>query len=361
MESTDEAVVEDAVVEETTVRVNTPPPNKKKHGCGFGCLITFLIILAGLVILGAFSKQLKERFPDLFESNPQGSAGEDEFPDFEEVWSAGEGDVNVVRIPITGMIMLGENSPWMINTTEFALRAIRRATLDEDISGILLEVDSGGGGVTASDIIYHALKQFKAAKEGRVVVAIMGDTAASGAYYISLAADYIIAHPTTITGSIGVIMQSYNVSQLAQKLGVSDVTVRSGENKDLLNAFQPVSNAHKEIIQETVNAMYERFAGLVAENRKLPLSKVKQLADGRIFTSEQAKANGLIDEIGYIEDAYSKLAELLDEKSVCIYRYQERENFLNFLKRPKYGLSTELQNLLKERGPQLQYRWNPGL
>ena len=189
----------------------------------------------------------------------------------------------------------------------------------------------------------------------------MCDTAASGAYYISLAADYIIAHPTTITGSIGVIMQTYNVSKLAEKLGVTDVTVKSGNNKDLLNAFQPVSETQKAVIQETIDAMYERFAGLVAKERKLPLEKVKQLADGRIFTSEQAKANKLIDEIGYIEDAYLKLAELLNEKSVCVYRYKEKEGIFNFFKRPKYGLSSELQNLVREREPQLQYRWNPGL
>ena len=134
-----------------------------------------------------------------------------------------------------------------------ALRAIKRATHDPDVEGILLEVDSGGGGITASDILYESLQEFRDADTDRVVVAIFGDVAASGAYYISLAADHIIAHPTTITGSIGVLMQSINARQLGEKIGVHDVTIKSGKNKDILNPLQDLTEEQRALLQGIVD------------------------------------------------------------------------------------------------------------
>ena len=228
---------------------------KKKSGCGLGCM-TMALIAGGVVVLVAviaavalssFSKQLtgKKNTHHMFASSTHMEGGEDEVPDLQEVWSSGsEHGVKVVRIPLTGLIMLGEEG-WgggsSASSAGAALRAIQRATHDPEVEGIILEVDSGGGGITASDIIYKALQDFKKAKRGRVIVTLMGDIAASGAYYISLPSDLILAHPTTITGSIGVIMQSYNIKELAAKIGIKDETFKSGANKDILNPFQDVT------------------------------------------------------------------------------------------------------------------------
>ena len=298
---------------------------------------------------------------DLFKGHGSGEMGEDDYPELVESWSTGQGDVKVVRVPVNGMIMLDQDAWYSGNAVE-ALRAIRRATRDEEVSGLLLEVDSGGGGITDSDIIYKALKNFKAADEKRVIVACMGSTAASGAYYISLAADKIIAHPTTLTGSIGVIMQSYNVKELAAKLGVSDVTIKSGANKDLLNPFQEVKPEQQALLQKVVTSMHGRFVSLVAENRALPLEVVAPLADGRVFVASEALEHKLIDGIGYFEDARRELANLLEVEDVKVFRYEEQMGLFDlFTRKPTFGLDAGLGKVLLEAlegRRQLMYRWS---
>ena len=339
------------------------------RGCGFGCILMVgLFVGLGVSVaialmsgLGALSLPKSPSLSGLLNRHPMPcDVGEDDSPDMVETWSSGQGDTKVVRIPIEGMIMLGE-SPWYSGNARTALRSIRRATHDPDVMGLILEINSGGGGITDSDIIYKALLDFKAAQEGRVVVSLMGDIAASGAYYIALASDSILAHPTTLTGSIGVIMQSYNIKELAAKLGVQDVTIKSGENKDLLNPFQDVKPEQRELLQKVISAMHERFVTLVAENRKLPKETVAPLADGRIFLADEAVANKLIDGIGYGKDAQKTIAGLLGEKTVIVYRYSEQVTLMDiFSPRPGLGVNTDIKKLLGEgmSGERLMYRWN---
>jgi protease-4 len=339
--------------------------SSKRPGCGFGCAL-LVGLFVGLGLLVAFL--LAVGMGSLHAGHGAGAvwplggrhgleAGEDEFPNMVEAWSFGDGDVKVVRIPVTGMIMLGEDS-WYAGNANTVLRSIRRATHDPEVEGLILEINSGGGGITDSDIIYKALLDFKKEQDGRVVVAVMGDVAASGAYYIALAADHILAHPTTLTGSIGVIMQSYNVKELAQKLGVQDVTIKSGANKDLLNPFQEVKPEQKEILQKVISAMHDRFVTLVAENRKLPKETVAPLADGRVFLADEALKHKLIDGIGYGEDAQRKVAELLETDAVRVYRYDEQVSLLDLFARPGVGARLDLGRLLHEAvsDPKLLYR-----
>jgi len=340
---------------------------KKGHGCGFGCaLLIGLFVGLGLLVavllaggLGAVNWPQGEGLAGVFNRSAHAEGvGEDEAPYMVETWSSGSGDVKVVRIPVAGMIMLGESS-WYAGNANTALRSIRRATHDPEVEGLILEINSGGGGITDSDIIYKALLDFKAAQTNRVVVSIMGDVAASGAYYIALASEYIMAHPTSLTGSIGVIMQSYNFKELAAKLGVQDVTIKSGENKDLLNPFQDVKPEQKEILQKVITSMHERFVTLVAENRKLTKETVRPLADGRVFTADEAVQNRLIDGIGYGEDAQRKIAELLDVDSVKVYRYDEQVTLMDLFARPGIGLNVDLKRLMQEstQGAKLMFRW----
>jgi len=341
--------------------------NKKKgHGCGFGCLVLIgLFVGVGLLVavllvcgLGGFNLLSPEgRVAGLFR---HADVGEDECPYMVETWSSGHGEAKVIRIPITGMIMLSDDSSWYAGSANTALRSIRRATHDPEVEGLILEINSGGGGITDSDIIYKAVLDFKAAQEGREVVTIMGDVAASGAYYIALASDCILAHPTTLTGSIGVIMQSYNFKELAAKVGVQDVTIKSGANKDMLNPFQDVKPEQKEMLQKVIMAMYDRFVSLVAENRKLPKEAVLPLADGRVFVADEAVKHRLIDGIGYGEDAQTKLAELLKADGVKVYRYDEQMSLKDLFARPGIGLNLDLGRFVKENmnDAKLMFHWS---
>jgi protease-4 len=292
-----------------------------------GCLFTFvLLLIIGLLLAWFLPPPPEHSMLASWFSSPVESIGADEYPDLDEIWSEGYGTNKVVRIPLNGLIMLDQSSSGIfggVSSSDMARLAIRRATADPDVQAIIMDVDSGGGGVTASDILYHALLNFKASDPRRRVVTICGDMAASGAYYIALASDRIIARPTTVTGSIGVIIQSVNVRELATRFGIADVTYKSGENKDLLNPMGEMSDQKRDIMQAVVDAMHQRFVSLVAKHRSIPEEKLDSLTDGRIFTAESALANGLIDQIGYWEDAISQTQDLLGVPDIIIYRYEE--------------------------------------
>ena len=340
------------------------PPSRKK-GCG--CLVVGLALFGGVFLLGLLGLAGVAVLGALADgSRHDGDFGKDEFPDMEEVWSSGSGTTRVVRIPLTGMIDFkhGPSPLTPDNGTYTTLRSIRRATLDDQVSAIFLDVDSGGGSVTASDILYSALLDFKGARDGRFVVACFGDTAASGAYYVALAADAIYAHPTTVTGSIGVIMRGYNAHGLAEKLGVEAVSIASGENKDMLNPLVEPDPAAVAILQEVVDGLFERFVGLVAENRDLPEDRVREVADGRVFLAETALEKGLIDGIGYEADALDATAELLGLESADdleVIRYAEHFSFwdLMFEERSILGKGGLPGLLGSEDAPRMLYRWMP--
>jgi len=287
---------------------------------------------------------------------PRTEWGADERPNLVEVWSSGSGEVKVARILVRGLILL--DTPGLFSeggTASAALRAIKRATVDPDVRGIILDVDSGGGGITASDILYQALLDFKRKGQGRVVVAQFGDVAASGAYYIALAADRIVAHPTTLTGSIGVIMQSYNIRDLAAKLGITDVTIKSGANKDLLNPFGELTNEQRTMLQGVVDALHDRFVSLTAERRNLDESVVRAIADGRVFLATEALKQGLIDQVGYAENVDVLAASLLETNTIRVIRYEEPRGLMDlFLRKP--GMGFNLQNLIDGGEARLMYR-----
>lgn len=293
-------------------------------------------------------------------TTPARRAGIDEHPHFREVWSSGRGEIKVVRIPLTGMIMLEERG-WSHGASGSAgtvLRSIRRATADPKVSGIILEINSGGGGITASDVLRKALQDFRAGREGRVVVTLMGDIAASGAYYVASVSDKILAYPTTITGSIGVLIQTVNVNELAERLGIRDVTIKSGASKDLLNPLAAPDEAQRQMLQEVVDQMHERFVRLVAESRDLPLGEVQEIADGRIFLADTAMEMGLVDQLGYARDAEKTIARLLESEEVKVFRYEPEFSFTELFRRPSlFGLS--VRDLLSADEPRLMYRWDP--
>jgi len=334
--------------------------SKIGNGCAWGCLISvlvlfglgFLLTLAGMMhAKGALNLAEKWGHRTSIES-----LGVDEYPDLTEVWSCGAGDVKVVRIPVRGMIML-ESDSWEMGNSDSVLASIRRATADSEVKGIILDIDSGGGGITASDILYHELLRFKEAQDGRVIVSIFGDMAASGAYYLAMASDVILAHPTTVTGSIGVIIQAYNFKELAAKIGIKDVTVKSGDNKDLFNPFEDVKPEQRALFQKLIDSMYDRFVTLVATGRKMDKEAVRRLADGRIFSADEAFENNLIDGIGYWEDAQQTAAELLGCDDVYVIRYEEQMSLLDILRsRRGFGMNLLLNSLGAAAEPRVMYK-----
>jgi protease IV len=336
----------------------TEKHKRSRHGCLWAIAICVVLMgFAGLLVVGGIYAVTRSVHVPSFAR----SYGYDEFPRMTEVWSEGSGQTKVIRIPLRGMIMLDTQDGLfggVAGSADVALRAIRRATLDRDVKAIILDIDSGGGGITASDIIYKALVDFRGAQTGRCVVAVFNDLAASGAYYVSLAADRIVAHPTAVTGSIGVLMQSLNVKELAQKIGIRDVTIKSGDNKDMLNPFHELDPKQLELLQAIVNDMHSRFVKLVAENRGLPEAKVREFADGRIFTADSARELGLVDSIGYWSDALAATGELLGTRSLKVYRYEEEVSLASLLKGVNEGnpMSSMLHLLSRTR---LYYMWQP--
>jgi protease IV len=222
---------------------------------------------------------------------------------------------------------------------------------DESVKAIILRVDSPGGGVGPSQEIYREVIKAKAKKK---VVTSMGSVAASGGYYIASASDMIFANPGTITGSIGVIMQFSNFEELLKKIGVKGITIKSGENKDIGSPFRDMTPQEKMIMQTVLDKVHRQFIQAVAEGRKMDPAKVAQFADGRIFTGEQAKEYGLVDQMGNLEDTIDATAKLvgIQGKPTVIYP-EHRITIWDYLLQ---GMARSVAKILSEKGFELSYR-----
>ncbi len=179
---------------------------------------------------------------------------------------------------------------------------------DKDVKAIILRIDSPGGGVGPSQEIYREVMKIRPKKK---VVTSMGAVAASGGYYIASASDLIVANPGTITGSIGVIMQFSNFEELLKKIGIKGVVLKSGEHKDIGSPFREMTPEEKRIMQEVLDNVHQQFIQAVADGRKLDRAKVAEIADGRIFTGEQAKNLGLVDQMGNLQDTIETTAKMV--------------------------------------------------
>ncbi len=205
---------------------------------------------------------------------------------------------------------------------------LRQAQKDSHVKALLLKINSPGGTVTASDILYHEIKEFKERAQAKVVVSMM-DVAASGGYYVSLPADYILAHPTTVTGSIGVIFAYPGIRGLMDKVGLAMHVNTSGELKDMGSPFRPPTLEEQAIFQQLTDNLADRFLELVVENRHLTPEQIKLIASARVFLAPEAKEIGLVDQIGYLDDAIAKakeLAALPENARIIVYRHGDIEN-----------------------------------
>lgn len=266
----------------------------------------------------------------------------------------------VAIIPIRGAITSGTQPAF--DTSEIAasddiIRYIKNAAANSDIKAIVLDVNSPGGGVVPSDEIYHALQNVD-----KPIVVIMRDLAASGGYYVSMAADRIYATPNTLTGSIGVISQFPNAEVLLEKVGVEFTVITSGNSKDFGSLYREMKPEEVEYWRSVIGETYENFVAIVAEGRNLPVETVRPLADGSIYTAQMALEYGLIDEIGYSEDAIAKAAELGGiSGEPRVVRYTGNSGFSSLFRAvsPLGGMEIPANLWQTVLAPSIQFRWLP--
>jgi len=227
-------------------------------------------------------------------------------------------------IPISGTI----SPPF----TSRILRSLEKAEEDDAVKGVVLTIDSPGGLVTDSHQIYHRISRLR---EKKPVVVSMQSMACSGGYYVAMGAGEsgkIFAEPTTWTGSIGVIIPRYDMTQLAQKLGVGFDPLKTGPFKDSLSPFRELAPEERAVWDDIIDQSYQRFLKVIDENRaSLNYEQVKALATGRIFTADDAQRNGLIDEIGYVEDAIEYLKQRVNLKDARVVEYDHPQPLLGLL------------------------------
>lgn len=304
------------------------PAGRSGKGCGCMGLLGAILIFGGLLAVAfaifALATEIKEFVYYLSD-------------DFQTEESAAASDLKpkVVNISIKGPISF-EDAGTRIweekkGSAETIVKAIQKAIDDSKVRGLLLSVNSPGGEITACDVIDQAVQKFKNSSSNRYVVVYMQELAASGGYYVSAHADKIVITPTTLTGSIGVIMQSYQYGDALRKLGVSDVTFTSGPMKDMLNPMHSVSPEVSNVVHSVIGELYDRFVSVIADGRHMSVDKVKELADGRIYTARQSVENGLADKIGYMGEVEKTFRELgLSEFEII--DYMEEKDFMENLK-----------------------------
>ena len=285
----------------------------------------------------------------------------DEVQPLEEKTLSGRGTDKVLVLDLSGIIMSGESgSPLAGRKKPSQLARMRealdRARRDRGVKAVVLRVNSPGGGVTASDTLYHELKQFRQ-ETGVPMVAHIMDVGASGAYYAALAADAITAQPTSVVGSIGVIMYRVDATALMQKVGIQTTEIASGDRKSYGSPLRPLSDDERKLFQDIIDSLYGRFTDLVARERRLPREAVLKSADGRVFTSEEARSAGLIDGIGYLEDAVELAKQKANLSQASVVMYLRPGEYRNNI----YSIS--LLNLdmgdLSEPGAKFLYLWWP--
>ncbi len=282
-----------------------------------GCLSIFLFVAlcASLLVNMVLAASAFKRF--------EGNSGEVENrPRFREmiIERGTRGSANKIAvISLRGLISSGVGGNVGESMVDDLRWQFEQAREDSSVRAVVFEVDSPGGEVTASDMIYHAVAKTRSKKP---VVVYMESLAASGGYYVSCGGKYLMANETSITGSIGVIIQTLNYERLFDKIGLASVVFKSGQFKDMLSGSRPITPEERAYVQSFVMKTYEKFLGIVAKERNLSADSLRNgVADGRILSGQDALDNKLIDGLGQLEDAYAKAKELGRAPDAKIVKY----------------------------------------
>jgi protease IV len=281
----------------------------------------------------------------------------------------GTGAEKILLISLSGLIADGKDDGILDHDDNLVSRVreeLTRAAKDEHVKAMLLRINSPGGTVTASDILYHEVMMLKHIRKIPVVAVIM-DVGASGGYYVAAAADRIVAHPTSVTGSVGVIMLRVSVEGLLQKVGLEALAIKSGEKKDIGSPFRPMADDERTIFQSMINGYFARFLEVVQKGRSFTPAQLKPFADGRILTGPQAAELGLVDQVGYLDDGIAlakQLARLPEDARVVTYArpgsykqniYSLADGVSSFEALTRFDVT----GLARGSSPQFYYLWMP--
>ena len=282
----------------------------------------------------------------------------------EELIEKGNGNQKIVVLEIDGAITSSASSSLLSGggyNHEAFLKKLKLAKEDDTVVGIVISVNSPGGGVAESAEIYDQIREIQEESQKPVYVS-MGAMAASGGYYIAAPADKIFALEETLTGSLGVIMQSINYGELADNIGIDTVTIKSGPYKDIMAANREMTEEERRILQSMIDNSYNKFVRIIAEGRGMSEAEVRKLADGRIYDGLQAKEVGLIDEFGYLDDVTNAMKKDLKMTNASVIRYTDTVNFSSLFAATaqkvmgdNINLSSFLNTVSQPSSPKLMY------
>jgi protease-4 len=260
-------------------------------------------------------------------------------------WKSSSGEIALVHV--NGMLMDSRD----------IVRQLSDYRQDPQVRGIILRIDSPGGAVAPAQEIYSEITKLQA--DHKTVYASMGTVAASGGYYIACAADYVLANPGTLTGSISAVMAFNNIEELTKKIGIKPYIIKSGKFKDAGSPLRAMTPDEQKLLQDVVNDVHEQFVQAIAKGRDLPLAEINKIADGRIMTGQQALKLKLIDEVGGLEKTIDLLAKKLNVVGrPKVIEQKEKVPFFDWLLQG--SLSSGLaQTLMPSPQPSLQYVWFP--
>lgn len=277
----------------------------------------------------------------------------------------------IALIDVSGMLT-NDNEPKLLGKGEHSvsllLEQLDKARRDRAVKAVLLRINSPGGTVVASELMHDEIVHFKK-RTGKPVIALMMDVAASGAYYVACACDEIVAQPSTVTGSIGVIMLTFEISGTMNMIGVTSDAITSGPYKDVGSPFRKMQPEERELFQQIVNEMYERFVRVVDEARpNLDETKVRELADGRVYLAGQALENGLIDRIATVRETIQAVKQRVGAKKIRLVTYRRPLAYRpNFYAQAPYRpggdvnlINIDLPDWLGAATPRFMYLWSPG-
>ncbi len=340
-------------MQSTNPNISAPQQSRRNRGCmwaaGIGAVLGVLALVALVLLVVAVAGT---------SSSAAGSV------QWDEQHIDGSGSDKVAVLPVSGVI--GASGGGLLSSegaTPGNLNSqLKQAADDDAVKAIILEVNSPGGGVVASDEMYRDILDFKK-ESGKPVVVSMGDTAASGGYYISMAADHVVANPATLTGSLGVILSFLNYEEAANKLGLEQVVIKSGEYKDIGSPTRDLTAEERQILQELINETYDQFVGVIVAGRKLPEARVRELADGRIYSGQTAQELKLVDSLGDLDDAAAQARRLAQIEGATIVRYQQSPGVFDLLMARVQPRKPETLAVLEAAGldptPRLQYLYRP--
>jgi protease-4 len=278
----------------------------------------------------------------------------------------------IAVIDVDGIMLNAKQSGWLRNgdnPVSTFLEKLDKAADDDAVKAVVLRLNTPGGSVAAADMMYHSLLQFKEETD-KPVIACMLDVAASGGYYLACGTDGIVAQPSCVTGSIGTIMQTFSFAGTMEKIGVTAVAVKSGRMKDIASPLHELSEEERLILQEIIDRFYEQFLGVVRDSRaSLDDDKIRKLADGRVFTAAQAHEEGLIDRIGYVDDAIRWAKETAKVKKAKIVMYHRPQETMPNVYGSAMGdaagmeplVTIDLPDWLDTGGAKFLYLWQPGI